>query len=95
MMFTPLIFISNLYALTLVFISVLLLIKWEIVYKRHPERYTENTNESLACKNCREKLCQHKKQLQSFLKKQREEIKRKTEKLKEKAENLKNKITKK
>ena len=88
MMFTPLVFINNVFALTLVGISVLLLIKWEIVYKRHPERFTENTNESLACKNCKEKLCQHKKQLQSFLKKQREDLKRK-------AENLKNKISKK
>ena len=95
MMFTPLVFINNVYALTLVGISLLLLIQWEIIYKLHPERYAENTNESLMCKNCKEKLCQHKKQLQSFLKKQREEIKRKTEKLKEKAEKLKNKMKKK
>jgi len=84
MMFTPLIFIKNPFALTLVAISVLLLIKWEVVYKLHPERYTENTNACLSCKNCQEKLCQHKKQLQSFLKKQREELKRKAEKLKNK-----------
>ncbi len=88
MMFTPLIFINNVFSLTLVALSLLLLIKWEIVYKLHPERYTENTNENLACKNCNEKLCQHKKQLRSFLKKQAEDLKRKTE-------NLKNKISKK
>ena len=84
MMFTPLIFINNLFAITLVSISVLLLIKWEVVYKLYPERFAENTNESLACKNCKEKLCQHKKQLQSFLVKQKEELKRKTEKIKSK-----------
>ena len=84
MMFTPLVFVNNVFALTLVAISLLLLIKWEIVYKLHPERYTENTNESLACKNCKEKLCQHKKQLQSFLKKQKEDLKKKAEKLKNK-----------
>lgn len=95
MMFTPLVFINNVFALTLVAISVLLLVRWEIGYRIHPERYTENTNESLACKNCNEKLCQHKKQLQSFLKKQKEDLKKKAEKLKEKAEKLKSKITKK
>ena len=110
MMFTPLVFICNAYALTLVILSLLLLIKWEIVYKIHPERYTENTNESLACKNCKEKLCQHKTQLRSFLKKRREFAKKKAEKLnaklkakteklnakiKAKAEKLKNKMSKK
>ena len=88
MMFTPLVFINNVFTITLVIISVLLLLKWELVYRLHPERYTENTNDSLSCKNCKEKLCQHKTQLQSFLKKQREELKRK-------AEALKNKLTKK
>jgi hypothetical protein len=95
MMFTPLVFINNVFALTLVAISVLLLVRWEIGYRIYPERYTENTNESLACKNCNEKLCQHKKQLQSFLKKQKEDLKKKAEKLKTKAEKLKSKITKK
>ena len=84
MMFTPLIFICNSFALSLVGISLLLLIKWEIVYKLHPERYTENTNASLSCRNCKEKLCQHKKQLRSFWKKQSEAIKKRAEKIKNK-----------
>ena len=84
MMFTPLVFIWNSFALTLVALSVVLLIKWEAVYKLHPERYTENTNACLSCKNCKEKLCQHKRQLQSFLKKQREALKKNTEKIKSK-----------
>ena len=84
MMFTPLVFICNSFALTLLGLSLLLLIKWEVVYKLHPERYTENTNACLSCKNCKEKLCQHKRQLQSFLKKQKEALKKNTEKIKSK-----------
>ncbi len=84
MMFTPLVFICNSFTITLVALSVLLLIKWEVVYKIHPERYAENTNDALACKNCKEKLCQHKKQLQSFLKKQKEALKKNAEKIKSK-----------
>lgn len=84
MMFTPLIFVKNFFAISLVVLSVLLLIKWEVVYKLHPERYTENTNANLECKNCKEKLCQHKKQLQGFLKKQKELIKKNAEKIKNK-----------
>lgn len=71
MMFTPLIFVKNVFALTLVEVSLALLIKWEILYRTHPERFTENTNKSLQCKNCKEKLCHHKTQLRSFLLKQR------------------------
>ena len=67
MMFTPLIFIINPYSLSLVGLALVLLLKWEIVYRRHPERFVESSNETLACKNCKEKLCQHKKQLKSFL----------------------------
>lgn len=69
MMVTPLVFIPNVFTISLVAISLILLAKWEIVYKMHPERFAENTNKNLMCSNCTEKLCQHKKQLQSFLKK--------------------------
>jgi hypothetical protein len=68
MMFTPLIFIPNLFTWSLLGISLLLLIEWEILYKRFPERFVENCNSSLSCVNCQEKLCHHKKQLQHFLK---------------------------
>ena len=63
MMFTPLFFVQGRYALSLVVLSVALLIRWEITFYRHPERFAENTNEYLRCKNCKEKLCTHKKQL--------------------------------
>jgi len=69
MMFTPLIFIPHIFTYSLVAISLALLIKWEIIYKKHPERFSESTNLNLRCINCEEKLCHHKKQLQSYLEK--------------------------
>ncbi len=75
MMVTPLIFIPSPYTLSLVILSVVLLIRWEITYKLHPERFSEKTNCSISCKNCNEKLCHHKKQLQIFWKHNSERIK--------------------
>ena len=68
MMFTPLIFVRNLYAQTLVLISLVLLLNWEVLLRLHPERFSENTNACLSCAQCKEKLCHHKKQLQRFIK---------------------------
>ena len=68
MMFTPLLFVRNFYATTLVLASLLLLIRWEITACRHPEWFQEAQNASLHCKNCKEKLCHHKTQLRHFLK---------------------------
>ena len=94
MMFTPLIFIKNPFTLSIVAIALLLLVKWEYLYHKHPERFTENTNRSLACSNCKEKLCFHKRQLRSFLKKQKELLKQQTEKVKTKLQSGKNKSDK-
>ncbi len=75
MMCTPLIFIPNFYTWSLLVFSILLLIRWELTALRHPERFCENKNDCLSCKNCKEKLCSHKTQLKSYLKKYRERIK--------------------
>ena len=45
-----------------------LLIRWEVTFYLHPERFSENTNEYLRCRNCSEKLCSHKKQLRTLWK---------------------------
>ena len=81
MMATPLIFLIypfdksySIYAIILVSLSMILLLRWEITYKIHPERYAINTNASLDCVNCKEKLCAHKKQLQAFLRSGRQII---------------------
>ncbi|MCR5421216.1 MAG: hypothetical protein K6E98_09425 [Lachnospiraceae bacterium] len=68
MMFTPLFFVRKSYTWGLLILSVALLIRWEITFYLHPERFSENTNNYLQCKNCSEKLCSHKKQLHSLWK---------------------------
>ncbi len=76
MMFTSLVFLfKDPVSWILVGTALALLIEWEILYHVHPERFTENTNRSLACANCKEKLCHHKRQLRSFLKAIGREIK--------------------
>ena len=63
MMFTPLFFVRRGYFWSLLVLSIALLVRWEITFYRHPERFSEKTNDYLRCENCREKLCVHKKQL--------------------------------
>ncbi len=72
MMFTPLFFVTRDYLWILLALSVALLVRWEITFFLHPERFSENTNDYLRCANCTEKLCTHKKQLKN-LRKQIEE----------------------
>lgn len=71
MMFTPLIFTKDIFALSLFAFAILLLARWELTAYLYPERFSEATNESLSCAQCKEKLCHHKTQLQSFHKKLR------------------------
>lgn len=71
MMFTPLIFVNTLFARSLVFLSLALLIRWEYQLHRYPEYFSEKTNHSLSCAECQEKLCHHKKQLKSFWKREK------------------------
>ena len=69
MMFTPLFFVKRIYSWSLLAMSVALMARWEITFYRHPERFSEKTNDYLRCANCSEKLCQHKKQLRGLWKK--------------------------
>ena len=68
MMFTPFLFVWHPLSAVLIGIALVLLAQWEITVYRHPERFSEMTNKALECKNCPEKLCQHKKQIQRFIK---------------------------
>lgn len=67
MMFTPLVFVANLFTWGLLAVALALLARWEITVRLYPERFAENTNGCLSCGNCKEKLCQHKKQLHHFI----------------------------
>ncbi len=57
MMFTPMLFIPSFYSLSLFFTSLAVLIRWEISYARHPERFFEGSNKILQCANCKERTC--------------------------------------
>ena len=72
MMFTPLFFVRDFYTWSLLALSVALLVRWEITFYHHPERFSESTNDYLQCRNCTEKLCMHKKQLHSLWKRAEE-----------------------
>ena len=74
MMFTPLVFIPHPYTYSLLGCALILLLRWEITYKLHPERFSTKTNACLDCSNCKEKLCSHKKQLRSFIKKYKDRL---------------------
>ena len=63
MMFTPMLFIKNFYSWSLFFTSLVVLIHWEMVYSKHPERFWEGSNATLKCQNCKERTCQIKKKL--------------------------------
>ena len=68
MMFTPLFFVGTSYAWSLLVLSIALLVRWEVTFFLYPELFSENTNEYLRCKNCKEKLCAHKTQLKTLWK---------------------------
>ena len=70
MMFTPLVFIPNVFTLIMLALSLALLLRWEITYKLHPERFATNTNGCISCSECKEKLCHHKKQLHTYWRRQ-------------------------
>ena len=61
MMFTPMLFIQDFYSWSLFFTACIVLIKWEIIYAKHPERFYEGSNKNLQCQNCKDRTCQIKK----------------------------------
>ena len=58
MMFTPMLFIKNFYSWSLFFMSCIVLIHWELIYAKHPERFWEGSNKTLQCNSCKDKTCQ-------------------------------------
>ena len=63
MMFTPMIMIKSFYTWSLFFMACIVLIHWEIVYAKHPERFYFGSNKRLQCANCKDKTCQIKKKV--------------------------------
>jgi len=52
MAFSPLIFIPSFWTYSILFLSVMVVVQWEYLYYRYPERFYEYYNTNLMCKNC-------------------------------------------
>lgn len=61
MLVSPLIFIESFYSYSLIFVSLIVLIQWENLFKKYPERFSEISNERLKCINCTDKCKKMKK----------------------------------
>lgn len=57
MMFSPMIFISGFYSISLVVLSFVAWLIWEVFILIYPERFSEVTNVALKCSECTDKLC--------------------------------------
>ncbi len=57
MMFLPIISVNSFYSWTLVILSVINWLIWEICVFLYPERFWENSNMALSCSECTDKLC--------------------------------------
>lgn len=60
---TPLIAIGCWFSWLLILLALVVLVRWELAFARHPERFDERTNASLQCANCKDKLCYLRKPL--------------------------------
>ena len=65
MMFTPMLFIKNFFSWSLFFTSLVVLIRWELVYAKYPERFWEGSNRTLQCAHCSDRTCQFKEKLRA------------------------------
>ncbi len=54
---TPLLVAPCVFSFLLVVGAAVVLVRWELAFFRHPERFDERTNALLRCANCRDKLC--------------------------------------
>ena len=57
MMYTPMLFVPSFFGWSLFFTSCIVLIRWEIAYTSHPERFWHGSNTALRCENCTDRLC--------------------------------------
>ena len=57
MMFTPMLFVCGFYSISLLVMSGVVFLAWELCVLLHPERFWFKTNEALRCSECTDKLC--------------------------------------
>lgn len=65
MMYTPMLFIRSFFSWSLFFMACVILIRWEVGYASHPERYWSGSNAAIRCANCQDKMCRIKKPLKA------------------------------
>ncbi len=52
---SPLIYIKSFWTYSLVAMGAIILLQWEILHYRFPERFSEVSNDTLLCKNCNDR----------------------------------------
>ena len=57
MMFSPLIYMGGFFAVSLVVLSIMAWLVWELCFMMYPERFWEYSNAALQCSQCTDKLC--------------------------------------
>lgn len=57
MMFSPFVFIPSFFTWSLLLLSLVIVVRWEYVWWKYPQRFWFRTNKVLQCKNCTEKMC--------------------------------------
>ena len=57
MMFTPMLWVGSFFSISLIVLSLIDLVVWELTIYLHPERFWEHSNLSLKCSECTDKLC--------------------------------------
>ena len=57
MMFTPMLYVKGFYSISLLVMSVVILVIWELCVAFYPERFWEKSNAALKCSECTDKLC--------------------------------------
>ena len=57
MMFSPFLFVRSFYAWSLLALSIVVFLVWELCILLYPERFFEQSNAALSCANCTDKLC--------------------------------------
>ena len=60
MMAAPLMCVPHWYAQSLFWTGIVVLVCWEVRYRRHPERFWSGSNRNLQCSHCKEQLCRYK-----------------------------------
>ena len=57
MMFTPMVYVKGFFSWSLLAVSIVVWLAWELCVAFYPERFWEKSNAALKCSECTDKLC--------------------------------------